>query len=162
MKLIAYKKMSLFDAPKGSYLVHACNSQGVWGSGIAATFKEKFPHSFAVYNRACQGNSKFALGKSWSINDVDYVVTCLIVSEGYGKYKSSQEDILKYTEMALHSLLSFVVEWDKSTKVIYSNRFNSGFFGVPWNETEKVLKKVLKQYNINWVVCDPQLGDTSI
>lgn len=160
--MIHYKKMSLFDAPEGSYLVHACNSQGVWGSGIATKFKEKFPHSYAVYHRACQGNSKFALGKSWSIHDVDYTVTCLIVSEGYGMNKSSEEDILMYTEMALHSLLKYVTEWEKKTNAVYSNRFNSGFFAVPWHKTEKVLKKVLEQYSIDWVVCDPDLGESGI
>lgn len=160
--MIHYKKISLFDAPKNSYLVHACNSQGVWGSGIAVEFKKRFPHAYAVYNRACQGNSKFALGKSWSIYDGDYSVTCLIVSEGYGRDKSSKDDILAHTELALHSFLKHVTEWDKKTTVIYSNRFNSGFFAVPWNETEKVLKKVLSQYNIEWIVCDPQLGESPI
>jgi hypothetical protein len=33
--MIKYHKMSLFDVPTGSVLVHAVNNQGVWGSGIA-------------------------------------------------------------------------------------------------------------------------------
>lgn len=160
--MISYKKMSLFDAPNGSYIVHACNSQGVWGSGIAVDFKRLYPQAFEVYHRACQGNSKFALGKSWSIWDKTHNVVCLIVSEGYGKTKSSEEEILKNTEMALRSHLEYVKNNDKNCKEIYSNRFNSGFFAVPWNKTEKVLQKVLKEYNINWIVCDPNLGNTSI
>ncbi len=159
---ITYKKGSLFDAPEGSNLVHACNTQGVWGSGIAVAFKEKFPMSYAAYHRACQGSSSFALGKSFTFHDKDekgrpYDITCLLVSFGYGRSKSSEADILKYTEMALHSLCQWVTEYDKKTKVIYSNRFNSGFFAVPWEKTEKVLQKVLEQYNLDWIVMDPDL-----
>lgn len=160
--MVSYKKMSLFDVPKGSYIVHACNSQGVWGSGIAVDFKRLYPHAFAVYHRACQGNSSFALGKSWSIWDETHHIVCLIVSQGYGKTKSAEADILAHTKTALTSHLDYVTNHDKECKVIYSNRFNSGFFAVPWPKTEAVLKEVLKNYDIKWVVCDPNLGDTAI
>jgi ADP-ribose 1''-phosphate phosphatase len=152
--MITYRKMSLFDAPKGSYLVHACNTQGYWGEGIDLQFKNRFPHSYAVYSRGCQGNSKFALGKVWVIRDSGYSVGCLLTSEGYGYDRSSKEEILKNTEPALRSLLNYISEWDKKAKVIHSNRFNAGRLGVPWEETEQILQKVLKEYSMDWIVCD--------
>jgi ADP-ribose 1''-phosphate phosphatase len=157
--MITYKRMSLFDAPPGSYLVHACNTAGVWGSGIAAEFKRRYPHAFAVYERSCQGNSSFALGKSWSIWDREHVVTCLLTSQGYGRWKSPKEDILRYTEMALNSFMQYVTEGtlrsDNRRMPIYSNKFNSGLFGVPWEETEAILKKLTDQHRLDWTVCDP-------
>ncbi len=158
--MITYKRMSLFDAPPESYLVHACNSAGVWGSGIAKEFKMRYPHAFAVYERACQGNSSFALGKSWSIRDKQHVVTCLITSSGYGKWKDPKEEILKHTEMSLRSFMRYVTErgigkTNNRRLPIYSNRFNSGLFAVPWEETENILKRLTEEYKLDWTVCDP-------
>lgn len=160
---ITYKKMSLFDAPQGSYLVHACNTNGVWGSGIATEFKKRFPKAFEQYETKCKRvTPKEILGESLIFFDEGYPITCLMVSDGYGQNKSPKKDILLYTELALSNLLEFISEWDSSITTVYSNRFNSGFFKVPWHETEKVLKEALKEYNIEWIVCDPELGDSPI
>lgn len=148
--------MSLFDAPPESYIAHGCNALGVWGSGIAVPFKQKFPLAFLSYNRFCLNDAK-ALGKALVIYENNYNVTCLITSKAYGKEKSSKEDILKYSEQAVRSLIGYLKEFSgcSGTNNIYSNKFNSGLFEVPWEETEAVLKKVLDEYpEIDWVVCD--------
>lgn len=51
---IKYIKGSLFDAPEGYILTHACNAQGVWGSGIAKEFKKRKPLAFKNYNLFCK------------------------------------------------------------------------------------------------------------
>lgn len=150
---ITYEKRSLFDTPKGSYLVHACNAQGVWGSGIATMFRRKFPHAHDEYNKLCRAEPDVTLGMAFVIPDNDYGVVCLIVSEGYGQYKSPKEDILLYTKHALDQFLRNIPEGSN----VYSNKFNSGFFKVPWPETEKILQEALNSYKVNWTVCDPEL-----
>lgn len=160
--MIEYRKGSLFEAPKGSYLVHACNTQGVWGSGIATEFKKRFPHAFAVYSRHCQNNSNFVLGQFWAIWDADYYVTCLLVSSGYGRQVDSKEEIKKQTKIVLDKFLQWVTDPKQHLNAVpvtevYSNKFNSGFFRVPWNETEAILMESLKPYNIKWIVYDPDL-----
>lgn len=160
--MIEYRKGSLFDAPVGSYLVHACNTQGVWGSGIATEFKRRYPHAFAVYNRHCQNNSTFALGQFWAIWDTTHNVTCLLVSSGYGRMVDSKEDIKKQTEKTLTDFLKWVTDPKQHINTppvteVYSNKFNSGFFRVPWQETEAILIECLKPYNIKWIVMDPDL-----
>jgi hypothetical protein len=57
--------------------------------------------------------------------------------------------------MSLDRLVKYAEE--KKIKVVYSNKFNSGFFRVPWPETEAVLLECLGDKEIEWVVCDPQL-----
>lgn len=161
--MISYKKQSLFDAPSGSYLVHACNSRGVWGAGIALEFRNKFPHSFYVYNMACNQNPRI-LGKNVLVLDKDekgnpYVTSSLMVSSGYGDSLSSVEVILKHTESALVDLIEFTQKFEHPPKVFFSNRFNSGLFRVPWHKTEEIIKKVLKDRDIQWIVCDPRLGE---
>jgi ADP-ribose 1''-phosphate phosphatase len=156
--MITYRRMSLFDAPEKSYIVHACNSMGVWGSGIAVEFKRRFPHAFAVYERNVQGSSQFILGQFWAIWDNNYYVTCLMVSLGYGRHVDPPESILKHTRSAVEKLISYL-EREKVTQV-YSNKFNSGFFKVPWPRTEAILVELLKDKNIEWIVCDPQHVET--
>ena len=53
MAQLEYVKGSVFDAPKGVILAHACNAQGSWGSGVALEFKKRFPDAYAYYHKTC-------------------------------------------------------------------------------------------------------------
>lgn len=149
--MIKYKKMNLFDAPEGSVLVHACNAQGVWGSGIAVEFKKRFPYSFEIYQDKCQNEIPFYLTGT-AIHIYDDNVVCLMTSENYGDKKDSVDKILIQTTLALKDALPGFIN-----QKIYSNKFNSGLFGVLWEETEKILQYFVKRYNLDWTVCDPNL-----
>lgn len=164
MNNIIYKKMSLFDAPKKSIIVHAVNCQGVWGSGIAKEFKEKYPHSYRSYKNDCDTHRKqFLLGYSGlSGNYVEehHWIGWLYTSENYGDKKDSKEVIKINTTLAVKALCQHACNWDEHN--IYSNKFNSGLFDVPWEETELILNIVLKHYpKITWIVCDPNLEENN-
>ncbi|KAE8144424.1 hypothetical protein BDV25DRAFT_171552 [Aspergillus avenaceus] len=45
---------SIFDAPDGAALIHACNCVGSWGKGVARSFKKKYPAAYAIYRAHCQ------------------------------------------------------------------------------------------------------------
>lgn len=162
--MVTYQKMSLFDAPHGSIIVHACNSQGVWGSGIAKPFKEKYPKSFREYHEFCKmsndeprGSACGQAGLSSSYDGEPHTVGWLITSHNYGQLKDSPEVIKVYTTLALHNFCKLVVERNylSTSKIdVYSNKFNSGLFSVPWEDTELILNTVLKSFpKINWIVC---------
>jgi ADP-ribose 1''-phosphate phosphatase len=141
-------KGSLFDAPKGSLLIHACNARGVWGTGIAVEFKKRFPESYAFYHGFCEQEKDKLVGVSILCPEENgYAVGCIISSNGYGKFKDSPADILKSTRLALPSIL-------QENRPIHSNMFNSGLFNVPWNDTEKILSEVLDEvgYKSDWTV----------
>lgn len=148
-KMLVYKKGSLFDAPKGSILVHACNAQGVWGSGIAKEFKERFPKSFEEYNRFCDIlEPKYANGRGFICSkENSYNVGCLITSENYGSLVDSPDIILYNTASALEDL--FI---NNNFKEYHSNKFNSGLFNVPWEDTEALLKKLCDNWKIDWYI----------
>ncbi|KAK4205807.1 hypothetical protein QBC40DRAFT_214856 [Triangularia verruculosa] len=55
--ILAYQKGDLFDAPPNSVLIHACNTIGKWGGGIAATFKKYYPAAFEIYREHCQNHT---------------------------------------------------------------------------------------------------------
>lgn len=158
--MIEYKKASLFQAPKHSIIVHACNAQGVWGSGIAAQFKIDYPRAYKDYQHFCTRNSYAGIsGLSDFDNNENHYVGWLITSYNYGKNKDDKETIKVQTTLALDDFCKDLYYYFNDDNVIevYSNKFNSGLFAVPWEESEHILNIVLKQFpRIKWTVCDPQ------
>lgn len=160
--MLHYEKCSLFDAPKGSYIIHACNARGVWGRGIAKDFKEKYPLAFEKYNTDCKIYSEtvFRTGRAnySSVEENGHKVGWIITSDGYAKDLDSVEDIKIATTLAIENFCLWITDNDESP-IVYSNKFNSGLFRVPWEDSARILKKVLSRYpQIEWVVCDPS-GD---
>lgn len=159
MGKIIYKKISLFDAPKDSLLVHSCNGQGVWASGIAKEFKEKFPKSFEAYNHYCIWN-KVDVGPNEGTamicpEENRYRIGCLITSENFGAKVDSPEIILDNTYNALLDLFDL----NRRKLLIYSNKFNSGLFKVPWEKTEEILNQFIESLDYDWIVCCPDLEE---
>ena len=139
-KNLIYYRGSIFSAPKGSILAHSCNCEGVWGSGIARTFKLRNPNIFNKYQEYCK--DKDLLGYSpifESPLDLD-IVCCLMVSQG-GSHSTidSRYSILKHTDMAIKNL-KWILSCEKyKDKEIHMPMINSGVFRVPWEITEEVL-----------------------
>lgn len=165
--MITYKKMSLFDAPNESVIIHACNSQGVWGSGIAKAFKEKYPHSYVDYNKFClnanaeRGTACGRASLSTFHDSEPHWVGWIVTSHNYASLKDSPELIKINTTLALQELCKKIYmghpKDEHPTIDVYSNKFNSGLFNVPWEDSELILQTVLRDFKrINWVVCDPE------
>ena len=108
-------------APTGSVLVHACNTQGVWGSGIAAAFKARFPRAYDVYRATCEEYGDSLLGKTLLINPQEedtkangggkgYAIACLFTSRRFGKRKDSKDLILQSTKTAVVQLKELLAQ----------------------------------------------------
>lgn len=144
-------KASLFDAPKGSILVHACNAQGVWGSGIAKEFKKRFPESFQFYHELCNDFKSDLLGTTIICPEENgYVVACLMTSNNYGDFKDPPSEILINTRLALPSLLQ------EKNRQIFSCKINAGLFNVPWESTQIIIEDIIAEsgYTDPWTVCE--------
>jgi len=155
--MIQYKRMSLFDSPAESVIFHSCNALGVWGAGIAKEFKERFPNTYKQYNRYCTQNEKNPVGTTLVGFENDFIIGNLITSYGYGKDVDPPDEILKNTEKALHEFFEYLEQ--QHVNNVYCNKFNSGLFKVPWEDTEKLLEKMSKSFGINVIVCVPDLGN---
>ena len=164
--MISHQNISLFDAPKDSILIHACNSQGVWGSGIAKEFKARYPHAFTDYEVNCRHWNKergTACGMAFMSQahiEEPHWVGWIVTSHNYGPLKDPKEVVKINTTLALEELCKKIYrahpkdQWE--TIDVYSNKFNSGLFGVPWEESELILSTILRDFKrINWIVCDP-------
>ncbi|KAJ7141379.1 hypothetical protein C8R44DRAFT_603863 [Mycena epipterygia] len=136
---ITHVKADIFAAPAGSILVHACNTKGSWGAGIAVVFQEKYPGAFAKYKNTCKKEGAALLGTCLLIRGEQHDVACLFTSKDYGRRVDSAADILAATKLAVADLLKQNVD---PVKELHSCRFNSERFGVPWEETEKVLAEL--------------------
>ena len=132
--------------------VHACNSKGVWGSGIAKQFKNQFKQAYIQYHSFCM-NPDTRPGDACIVEENDYKIGCLITSNGYGKYTDEPKKIIVNTHRAVKDLLDLI---ETPEVHIQSNVFNSGLFGVPWKHTQKVLERIglTTQRDIYWTVWD--------
>jgi ADP-ribose 1''-phosphate phosphatase len=51
---LTYHTGDMFDsAPPNCLLIHACNTQGHWGAGIAKTFKTLYPKAYLAHHKFC-------------------------------------------------------------------------------------------------------------
>lgn len=156
--MLKYEKMSLFDAPPGSILMHGCNAQGVWGRGIAAEFKKRFPKSYFQYTDLCNLYKRNqpgygAVGMTLVLEkEHGYNVACVVTSFDYGDIDPERQ-ILLQTVMALED---FCLTWEVETggTAIYCNKFNSGLFAVPWEKTEYILNYFAEKYDLDITVCE--------
>lgn len=145
---------SLFDAPPGTLLLHACNTQGSWGAGIALAFKQQYPKAYAIYHDFCttehsfKGGNPVPVGTTLLIPPVDgaegHWIGCLFTSRQYGKRKDSVAEILQNTGRAMEACLALAqLAGEQAISGVRMCRINSGKFGVPWLRTEVVLRGIV-------------------
>lgn len=144
MSNITYVKGNLFDATKGSVLIHACNTQGIWGGGIAKQFAQKFPYSYNEYRKTCRMFSHRLLGACLIItNDKGYDIACLFTSNGIGQFVDSEESILSATQNAVFELCEAT-----QGKELHACKINSGLFRVPWEKSEAILEAAGRKFTV--------------
>jgi len=134
-------------------LLHACNAQGVWGSGVAVEFKNRFPQSYTEYKNFCEEQAQeYHWGARGMCLITSENIACLVTSFKYGKEKDDPATILKSTSMALEDMFNQLVQ--KQLVKVYSPKINSGLFQVPWRSTEEVIQKCIYQssLNVEWTV----------
>ena len=101
---LVYVEGDLFTAPDHSILVHACNTLGSWGSGIALTFRQNYPAQFAQYQAHCLSHCQTLVVTCFLIPGDKHDIACLFTSRAYGKYKDKPAEILAATRKALKDL----------------------------------------------------------
>lgn len=147
---LVYKRGDLFKAAKpGAILVHACNTSGVWGAGVALQFKKKYPEAFNQYKTWCDKSQEDLVGSYVKVKDKEIIIGCLFTSAGYGDLKDSEELIVKQTFNAIKNFLHSLPY--KAT--VNSPKINAGLFKIPWATTEKIIKHcLLDRPDIYWLI----------
>lgn len=146
---LTYHRGDIFSAPPNTLLIHACNVQGSWGAGIALAFKKIYPEAYALYHDFCTKthnpkSDSVPTGTALLIPPVDVTehwVGCLFTSAQYGRKKDKSEVIIRNTEPAMAMLLDLVGNV-QGVEGVRMCKINSGQFGVKWERTEEVLKRI--------------------
>lgn len=165
--MIKYIRGDLFShvpsPSKINVLVHACNCKGSWGAGVAAIFAQQYPSCYKSHKQYCgqfKQDSSQLLGTSQIIESSETdpgqkalgslsLVVCLFTSDFFGHKKLGADDIVHYTKLSLQDLQAKLQTYPKfqdldriDDKVVLNMpKINSGLFGVPWPQTEEVLKQ---------------------
>lgn len=130
---VLYKTGDLFTAKSG-VLAHACNIHGIWGGGIALAFREKFPNAYRAYAQHCRDHTAAQLlGTCYLIDADPYQIACLFTNDD-----SSVNEIVELTAQAVKDLKRQL----PNDTLIQMPEINAGIFGVPWELTEKELRKI--------------------
>jgi ADP-ribose 1''-phosphate phosphatase len=138
---VTYITGDLFLAPPNSILIHACNTLGSWGAGIALAFRSKFPDAFEIYKAHCKAHSNEELiGTCLVIRSREggHDIACLFTSRAYGRRKDPPEEILNATRGAIKDLQ----RQNDEGKALHACRINSGKFAVPWALTAAILEEL--------------------
>lgn len=113
MSKITLIKGDLFAAPPNTILVHACNTVGSWGAGIALKFKKDYSLAYETYVAHCISHTPDQLiGTTLIIRhtevspDRGHDIACLFTSRAYGRKKDSESDIMEATRCALQDLIN--------------------------------------------------------
>ncbi|CAG7853553.1 SubName: Full=Related to POA1-Phosphatase of ADP-ribose 1-phosphate, role in regulation of tRNA splicing {ECO:0000313/EMBL:CCA70814.1} [Serendipita indica DSM 11827] len=137
--IVVYEGDLFKNAPRRCVLVHACNTLGSWGAGIATIFKRKYPAAYEVYRDECVEKGSSLLGTCLLIPAGDRDIACLFTSRKYGRQTDPKDMILRSTRSAVQDLLR---QLEGSNKPIYGCRINAGAFRVPWEETVEILDEL--------------------
>ncbi|KAF9694350.1 hypothetical protein EKO04_007611 [Ascochyta lentis] len=148
---LSYHTGDMFaDAPRGTLLVHACNTQGHWGAGIAKVFKGIYPKAYADHNKFCTKDrsktSPVSTGTAQVLaprdGDAQHWIGCLFTSAKYGKGKDKPDAIICNTVKSMQMLLELISQVDGEIAEVRMCKVNSGKFGVAWEKTEEALKSI--------------------
>jgi ADP-ribose 1''-phosphate phosphatase len=160
--------------------VHATNCLSIWGSGFAAELARMFPAAYERYRVFCSESrlhqsdrwpAPSLAGKCLIIppQEADVAkgaprvsIVCVFTSYGYGRPnkstgKAGLDSQSKNIEQTVFALRDFRRQLDQKRAeggmgdvVIYSPRFNSGAFRVPWEKTTRTILNVFHDFQATW------------
>ncbi|KAK0740517.1 hypothetical protein B0T18DRAFT_418139 [Schizothecium vesticola] len=135
------------SAPPKTLLIHACNTIGSWGAGIAKAFRKQYPDAYAIYRAHCMRSvPQHLVGTALLIAPRadaarQHYIGCVFTSKGHGQRRDKPPEILRATGPAMRDLLRQAVR-DGGVGEMRMCRINSGLFAVPWHETKLVIEEL--------------------
>jgi ADP-ribose 1''-phosphate phosphatase len=135
------------SAPPKTLFIHACNTIGAWGAGIAKAFRKEYPDAYAIYRAHCMRSvPQHLVGTALLIAPRadaarQHYIGCVFTSKGHGQRRDKPPEILRATGPAMRDLLRQAAR-DGGVGEMRMCRINSGLFAVPWHETKWVIEEL--------------------
>ncbi|KAI3399958.1 hypothetical protein diail_5114 [Diaporthe ilicicola] len=166
------------DAASTTFLAHACNCLGVWGAGIALELKELLPNAFEADRRSCRESpGRASLPGTCLLIPHEpptalapanpaapkISIACLRTSLGFGRPQhrlnnpglDNKDLVVEQTRSALRDFRAQLEQMGQEQQkeiMVWSPKFNSGAFKVPWERTERLIEEVFAGWAGKWCV----------
>lgn len=148
--MITYHTGNLLDAPAQA-LVNTVNTVGVMGKGIALQFRERFPHNYVVYQRACkQGElqpGKLLITKELTPQGEQLIINFPTKTEWFRK------STYAYVESGLRELARIIREQRIVSVAIPPLGCGNG--GLRWEKIKGLIEQHLSDSPANVLVYEP-------
>jgi O-acetyl-ADP-ribose deacetylase (regulator of RNase III) len=145
--MIVYESGDIVELAKSGkiqYLIHGCNCQSVWGSGLAKQLKEVFPQAYQVDKDDKRSPSK-------KIGDFSYYKTGnLTIINAYTQfdygtnYRRVEYGSIKRSFECIFSYWPFINEDEKMATV----KIGAGLAGGEWSIIEEIINEVINFYGV--------------
>jgi len=153
--MITYIKGDLLQTDV-NIIVHGCNAQGVMGSGVALTIKNKYPLAYKYYREQYECGLLY-LGNVIPVrtreNNKNIHILNAITQQYYGK---DGKQYVSYP--ALRSCFKYIPKYCKKYKDWYNEpnnisqiampKIGAGLGGGDWNIIERIIEEELKDFEV--------------
>ena len=149
--MIKYVKGDIFEAETEA-IINTVNTVGVMGKGIALQFKQRFPHNYDIYKKACE-NNELEIGKLLitESNSLFFKYIINFPTKKHWRNPSKYE----YIEEGLTDLIKHIKELN--IKSIAVPPLGAGNGKLEWLQVKKILEKHFTQLpNVEFQVYEPQ------
>lgn len=137
-----YIKGDLLSVKTG-FIIHGCNAQGVMGSGVAKSVRQKYPEAYDKYVQDI--NSGMRLGEvSWYLDKSGVQIGSAITQEFYGR-----ENIRYVSYDAVDNTMSnvfFAANWKNNVRVSMPT-IGAGLGNGSWEVISEIIKNQAKKKN---------------
>lgn len=143
---IKYVKGNLLEAPE-KFILHGCNMQGRYGSGVAKQIKAKYPSAFTAYKLAIDGG--MALGTvSWAEQEDGKLIMNGLTQQYYGRkagevyvsYEALRSVMINVCWFAnMHRLHNKIPE--EYIMAVAMPKIGAGLGGGDWNIISEIIEE---------------------
>lgn len=128
-----------------TYLLHCCNAQGVMGSGIAKSIKERIPEAYIEYKHHIKESSLSNVNPMGSFSEGGNVIN-MIAQENYGRGKRQVH--YGYLAKALPKIVRAFSSYDEERTLIVPYKMACDRAGGDWNVVVELLEVVFDGWTV--------------
>ncbi|ODA08255.1 macro domain-containing protein [Paenibacillus polymyxa] len=126
---------------------HQTNTKGVWGSGVAKSIKDKYPHTYPTYCAVCSDFGDRLLGDCWTIRaNENKIIANLFGQTNYGRDKNMVYTKYDALKLSLESLEYRAKKFGWSVALPYN--IGCGLANGDWNIVYEIIDEVFRDYEV--------------
>ncbi len=126
-----------------THIVHGCNNQGAFGSGVALAIAKKYPEAqkqyFDLVKPLNNTSRESLLGTAQVVRSKDKIIGNLFTQGSYGRTGVHAQ--VKYIYLGLKNFIEQV-----GPQTIASPAIGTGLGGLNWEQVEQAYEQICREY----------------